>query len=319
VDLDLAQVRAFVATADRLHFGQAAEDLSLSQQALSKRVARLESELGIRLFLRSRQAVELTEAGRRFLEPARHAVAAGDRAVAAARHVEHPLRIDIWGHLFAPMRTLRQALDRLPDQAVEAGAARDLPAVADALARAVTDVGFGRVHRFGDGNAAAAGLTHRLVRLEPLDLVVGAGHPLADRAEVRPGELSEYLLWCPAAVERLDLLRRFAEDFGLAAASSPANLGLDHFLEQVAADPRRVALVPADLELPERSPVRCIPLVAPTPLYAWSLLWRPTDVHPGVEALLWAFADVGGRNRWLEYRPGEDWLPDADAAELEAG
>jgi len=41
VDLDLAQVRAFLATADGLHFGHAAEQLSLSQQALSKRIARI--------------------------------------------------------------------------------------------------------------------------------------------------------------------------------------------------------------------------------------------------------------------------------------
>ncbi|MBR7831832.1 LysR family transcriptional regulator [Actinospica durhamensis] len=318
MDLDLAQVRAFLATADRLHFGQAAEDLSLSQQALSKRIARLEAELGLPLFLRSRQTVELTEAGQRFLEPARQLVAAGDRAVAAARHVERPLRIDVWGHLFAPMRTLRQALDRLPDQPVEVGAARDLPSVADTLARAETDVGFGRVHRSrgGDGEASAAGLTHRLVRLEPLDLVLGTGHPLAGRTEVRPSELRDSILWCPAAVERLDLLQRFSDEFGVPTASGPANLGLDHFLEQVAADPRRVGLIPADLEPAEHAPVRFVPLVDPTPLYAWSLLWRPADAHPGIEPLLRAFADVGRSSRWLEYRPGKDWLPDTDTADL---
>ncbi len=320
MDLDLAQVRAFLATADRLHFGQAAEDLSLSQQALSKRIARLEAELGLLLFLRTRQAVELTEAGRRFLDPARQAVAAGDRAVAAARQVERPLRIDVWGHLFAPMRTLRPVLDRLPDQAVETGAARDLPSVADALARSGTDVGFGRVHRGRrDDEVAAAGLAHRLVRLEPLDLVLGTAHPLAGRTEVRPGELRDSILWCPAAVERLDLLRRFSEEFGVPTAAGPANLGLDHFLEQVAADPRRVGLIPADVELTGRAPVRLIPLVDPTPLYAWSLLWRPADAHPGIEPLLRAFADVGRHSRWLEYRPGKDWLPDADAAEFGAG
>lgn len=330
MDLDLAQVRAFLATADRLHFGHAAEQLSLSQQALSKRIARLEEELGVQLFARSRQAVELTEAGRRFLGPARAALAAGDHAVAAARQVERPLRIDVWGHLFAPMRTLRPVLDRLGSQrtathAVETGAARDLPGVLDALARGVVDVGFGRVHplgeRDGDGDDVGPGfglppdLAHRLVRLEPLDLVVGLGHRLADRAKARPDELRDSVLWSPAAIERLDLVRRFAEHFGVPTEASPANLGLEPFLEQVAADPRRVALLPADLELPERARVRSIPLVDPTPLYAWSLLWRSVDVHPAIDALLRTFAETGGMNRWLEYRPGRDWLPETDAAE----
>jgi len=104
VDLDLAQVRAFVATAEELHFGRAATRLFLSQQALSKRIARLEDELGVRLFVRGKHAVELTEAGRRFLPPARQFLADGDRAVAAARHTSRPLRVDVWGHLYAPMR-----------------------------------------------------------------------------------------------------------------------------------------------------------------------------------------------------------------------
>ncbi|NUR59089.1 MAG: LysR family transcriptional regulator [Catenulispora sp.] len=316
MDLDLAQVRAFLAAAGRLHFGQAADDLSLSQQALSKRIARLESELGVQLFLRGGHTVELTEAGHRFLEPARQAVAAGDRAVAAARHVARPLRIDYFGHLFAPMRTLRQALDRVPDLPVEAGPGRDLPSVTEALDRAATDVGFGRLHRLSDTPSTAAGLTHRLVRLEPVDLVIGAEHPLATRSEVRPSELRTSILWCPAALERLDFYQRFAEAFGITTASSPANLGLDNFLDQIAADSDRFGLLPADIELPDRARVRCVPLVGPTPLYAWSVLWRGADPHPGVEPLLRAFADAGGSSRWLEYRPGKDWLPDADQESL---
>src|SRR5690349_386716 len=62
------------------------------------------------MFVRGKHVVELTEAGRRFLPPARQFLADGDRAVAAARHTSRPLRVDVWGHLYAPMRTVGQVL-----------------------------------------------------------------------------------------------------------------------------------------------------------------------------------------------------------------
>src|ERR1700691_684616 len=99
VDLDLARVRAFVAVADEGHFGHAAAVLSVSQQGLSKRVARLEVELGVRLLTRNVSGVSLTEAGRRSLGPARRLLAAADFASAAVRQEQRPLRIDEWSHL----------------------------------------------------------------------------------------------------------------------------------------------------------------------------------------------------------------------------
>ena len=63
MDLDLAQVRAFVVTAEHRHFSRAAETLFLTQQALSKRIRKLEDALSVQLFLRTNRAVELTEDG----------------------------------------------------------------------------------------------------------------------------------------------------------------------------------------------------------------------------------------------------------------
>jgi DNA-binding transcriptional LysR family regulator len=309
MELDLARVQAFVAVVDEAHFGRAAAALSVSQQAVSKRIARLEAALGVRLLTRDANGVTLTPAGHRFLEPARKALAAGQLAVAAARGDERPLRVDVWGHLFAPMRSVEQALRDVPDLEVEPGRGRDLPAVISALLRGEIDAGFGRVPR---ADLPGADLVHRLVRLEPVDAVLGGGHALAGRAELRPADLRGSTLVLPAAASRLDFLTRFADRFGIADRSAGANLGLGHFLDRVGADPRHFSLLPADLRLPGGTAIATVPLAGPTPLYAWSLIWRRADHHPRLPELLAAFADAGRRSRWLEYRPSADWLPDPD-------
>lgn len=314
MDLDLAQVRAFVAAADELHFGRAAARLFLSQQALSKRIARLEDELGVRLFTRGGHAVALTEAGQRFLPAARQILADGDRAVAAARHTSRPLRIDVWGHLYGPMRTVGQVIEDTPEISTEVGLSRDLPAAVTSLLRGETDAGFGRVHPLGQPGQER--LASRLARLEPVDAVLPADHPLAARAELRPADLAGSTLWCPAALGRLDFLRHFADSFGISAEADGANLGLDHLIGRLRAGPRRFTLLPADLPLPGAAGIRSVPLCHPTPLYAWSLLWRGQDPHPLLGLLLRRFAAAGRRLRWLHYDPARDWLPDHDRARL---
>lgn len=320
-DLDLAQVRAFVTVAEQLHFRRAAEALSLTQQGLSKRVARLEEGLGVRLFDRDRGGVELTAAGARFLDPARAALAAGEAAAAAVREAARPLRLDVWGHLFEPLRTVREALAALGDGAgVEVGPGRDLPGVAAALVRGEIGAGFGRFH---PGRPAADGpdtvperaLAHRLVRLEPVDAVLRADHPLARAGQVRPDQLAALRLVLPAAAGRLDFLARFAEQFGVPVLEGGANLGLDHLLDRVRTTQDGFVLLPSELPLDPGPELAVLPLVDPTPLYAWSLVWHRDRPDPGVPALLRAFARTGGPRRWLEYRPGRDWLPEADHVE----
>ncbi|TDD79105.1 LysR family transcriptional regulator [Actinomadura darangshiensis] len=302
MDLDLGQVRAFVTVAGHLHFGRAAEELSISQQAVSKRVARLESALGVLLFTRGN--VELTEAGRRFLEPAREALRAAEAAAGAVHAAGRPLRIDVWGHLYGPARTVAPVIDELPGLSVELGMSRDLPAAAASLLRGDIDAAFGRVHP-----PLPDGLAHRLVRLEPVDVLAGDGHPLAGASSVRPSDLTGHDLWFPAAVDRLDFIRRFCDEFGVRAASGGANLGVEHLLADLLAEPGRITLFPADAPLPGVPGIRAIPVVDPTPLYAWSLVWPRQSPHPMIPALLRGFAEYGRRHRWLEYDPARDWLP----------
>jgi len=309
MDLDLAQVRAFVAIARLLHFGQAAEELGISQQALSKRIARLEQRLAVRLFERGGGAVRLTGAGRRFLDPAGKALASGDQAVAAVLGdpAPRPLRVDVWGHLYGPMRTLAAVVEA-DAHPVETGSGRDFPSVAAALRRGDIDAGFGRVPSLP--GRSTDGLTHRLVRLEPVDAVVGENHPLSGAAELRPEELTGSVLSFPAAMERLDFLTRFADRFGITRREEGPNLGLVPFLGRLRGTPDSFSLLPADSgESLDGIGVRRIPLVSPTPLYAWSFLWSATQQPPLLTALLRACARMAEGRRWLEYDPGRGWLP----------
>ncbi|TWE15743.1 DNA-binding transcriptional LysR family regulator [Kitasatospora atroaurantiaca] len=299
----MAQVRAFVRAAEEMHFGRAAGTLGISQQALSKRIARLESLLGTDLFQRGGNGVGLTAAGQRFLQPARQTLAAADAAVAAAVGKDRPLRVDVWGHLYAPMRTLAQVAGRAGELVL--GHGRDLPSVAAALLHGDIDAAFGRVHP-----PLHAGLAHRLVRLEPVDAVLSADHPLAAEPALRPDQLRGGVLWAPGALDRLDFLHQFADRFDIRNRASSVNLGLAHFLAEVAGDPQRFSLLPADVPRPEIPGLRSVPLVSPTPLYAWSLLWRTGNRHPGLTSLTAACAAEAAQSRWLEYNPAHDWLPE---------
>ena len=78
--LDLRKLRYFVAVAEELHFGRAAERLYITQPVLSRQIRQLEQELGADLLARTSRSVALTAAGEQLLEEARALLAAADAA-----------------------------------------------------------------------------------------------------------------------------------------------------------------------------------------------------------------------------------------------
>ena len=305
VDLDLAQVRAFVAVVDHGHFGRAAASLDLTQQALSKRVARLEAGVG-RLLERRRGGVVLTAAGERFLPGARLVLEVADRAAADALGTPpEPLRVDVWGDLHPPARLIRAAAAEDPGLTVEISMRRDLVQALGALERHEIDLAFGNVA--GLGSPLPAGLSAELVTTDPIAALVNAAGPLAGRDRLSPADLARHRIWWPTAGSSPEL-RAFAEEYaatvGATLVTDGSNLGLPALVERVAGDPGIVVPVVATWPVGDDDRVRVVPL-RPTPRYPWHAVWRTAGRHPALPRVLRALRAAAPAPDADE----EAWLP----------
>ncbi len=316
MDLDLPQVRGFVAVAEQLHFSRAAAMLFVTQQALSKRIQRLEQTIGEPLFVRDKHGVVLSPAGVRFLPFARDLVAAADAAADAARSEALPLYLDVWGHLQAPLRLVSRMTRENPDLLVEVSMRRSLGAAIDALGRGEINAAFGRVHDLAE--PWPAGLSSRLIYLERDAIGLPAEHRLANADLVRTSDLRGERLWMPAAAtppEVMGFCRRFAEHCGMELHTGGHNLGPDHVLDTLRFDPAVCTLVGSDWIVPTDTGVRKVPL-QPRPCFPWSLVWREGEQHSHLPRLL-HFAEQTGRDEgWLGYHPHSDWVPEVDIPDL---
>jgi DNA-binding transcriptional LysR family regulator len=123
--VELRQLEYVVAVAEQMHFGRAAATLSIGQPAVSQQVARLERELGVRLFDRSGRTLRLTAAGSRFIPHARSVLAAADRARGVVSdpdigEASRTLRLGSSAGLGERLsQVLRVLSDLLPDTATE--------------------------------------------------------------------------------------------------------------------------------------------------------------------------------------------------------
>lgn len=86
--MEINKARAFLAVAEELHFGRAAERLHIAQPPLSRMIRALEEELGAELFVRSPRNVSLTPVGEALIEPARELVMQSERIAHLVRRVQ---------------------------------------------------------------------------------------------------------------------------------------------------------------------------------------------------------------------------------------
>lgn len=304
----MGQVRAFVVAADQRHFSRAAATLFLTQQALSKRIRRLEDSLSTQLFVRSNRAVELTEDGKRFLPHARELVTAADAAVAAMSEAQR-LRLDLLDYRLAPMFMLRRFAEQDPSLEVTRSALQGLDRALDPLLRGELDAAFGWVG--GLAGPLPDDLTHRVVRLEPLVALLPPEHPLAGHGVIDLAALGADGIWLPSGESPREwraYLEQLSSSLAVTVDHSGVSYDLRHTLEQARYGKPRVTLVGADMELPRDLNLRVLPF-SPTPLFPWSIVWRKGKPRPTLRRLLALVDKTSRAEQWCSYDAAASWLP----------
>ena len=188
--MELRHLRYFVAVAEEGSLTVAAERrLHTAQPSLSRQMRDLEYEVGTQLMVRSARGIELTAAGRVFLDHARLALAQVEAAREAARRAAEPTKPTFaLGFLTGQeMDWLPEAMrilhDELPNMQVTISSQYS-PDLADALMAGKLDVAFMRPE------AGAPDLTYRLVTKEPLVVVLPSDHRLASREAIDTREIA---------------------------------------------------------------------------------------------------------------------------------
>jgi LysR family transcriptional regulator, hca operon transcriptional activator len=187
--MELRHLRYFIAVADAGSLTVAAQRmLHTSQPSLSRQIRDLEDEVGAQLLTRGARGIELTPAGRTFLDHARSVLSQVEAATAAARRVAHPAKPCfsmgfLTGHELTWMPEALQILrDELPNIDVMISSQYS-PLLADGLSKGKIDAAFLRREQ------GAPDLAFRLLVKEPLVVVLPSNHRLAVRKAISPRDL----------------------------------------------------------------------------------------------------------------------------------
>ena len=190
--MELRHLRYFIAVAEHLHFGRAAQVLRTAQPSLSQQIRNLEREVGVPLLERDRHHVRLTAAGYAFLGEARALVSRSERSIALAREtaagrlgtvrVAFPVAA-----LGTPLiHTLQAFAAERPNVALSARVLSDRDQLEELIAERI-DAAFG--HEVSAGEASALGLKCEPVLATRLVVALPRRHGLAERDRLRVEEL----------------------------------------------------------------------------------------------------------------------------------
>ncbi|MCS0605821.1 LysR family transcriptional regulator [Streptomyces sp. LP11] len=307
--MDLEAVRTFVAVADAGQFQEAAVELAVTQQAVSKRVAALERRLGVRLFTRTARGAGLTIDGQAFLPHARELLRVAERAVASVDFARRPLRVDVIASRVAPSGLMRGFHRAHPGIELDVVWLFDVETAVTAVGSGEIDASFRAVAM--PGRPLPEGIASARVFDEPLQLLTGPAHTLSGARSVTLAQLVGHRIWMPGIVPGTEWAAYYddlAAEFGLTIEATGPNFGSDALLDTIADTPALATLMGRDTRLvwPAGHGLRLIPVTDPTPVYPHSLLWHRDNPHPALTTLRAHLAATAtGQDRTGTWTP--DW------------
>ncbi|MEU1788609.1 LysR family transcriptional regulator [Streptomyces sparsogenes] len=294
--MDLDTVRTFVAAADAGQFQEAAAELAVTQQAVSKRIAALERDLGVRLFTRTPRGAELTIDGQAFLPHARELLRSAERAVASVRTGRRPLRVDVIASRGAATGLMRGFHRSHPEIDLDVVMLFDIETAVSALRSGAIDASFRAVA--APGRPLPEDIDSVRVLDEPLQLLTGPRHALASARSVTVAQLVGHRIWMPGIVAGTEWAAYYDDlvaEFGLTIEATGPNFGSDVLIDTVADTPALATFMSEQTRLvwPAGHGLRRIPVTDPTPVYPHSLLWHRDNPHPALPTLRAHLATTG--------------------------
>ncbi|MGW4446263.1 LysR family transcriptional regulator [Streptomyces sp. NPDC004682] len=286
--MDLDTVRTFVAVADAGRFREAADELAVTQQAVSKRIAALERVLGVRLFTRTPRGAELTIDGQAFLPHARELLRVAERATASVHRGSRPLRVDVLASRSAQSGLMRGFHRAHPEIDLDVLTLFDIETAVTAIRSGAIDASFRAVA--APGRPLPEDIASVRVLDEPLQLLTGPAHALAGARSVTLARLAGHRIWMPGVAPGTEWAAYYddlAAEFGLTIEVTGPNFGSDALLDTIADTPALATFMgePTRLVWPAGHGLRRIPVTDPVPVYPHSLLWHRDNPHPALTTL----------------------------------
>ncbi|GAA1297755.1 LysR family transcriptional regulator [Pseudonocardia xinjiangensis] len=291
--MELRHLRSFVALAEELHFGRAAQRVFVAQPALSKQISALEKELGVLLFERDKRQVVLTTAGVALLEDARRLLTQADGAVERARSAGRGstgmLRVGFIApalyDLLPPV--LRAFRVRHPGVRLALEEMHNIEAVNAVRSRRV-HIAFVRLPI-----EPVSELSLVTVRSEPVMLAVPEGSRLADREAVHLAELADTDLILIARSQEPELHDYYVAQCAAAGFSARISHEVDrtHVAIGLVASGLGVCFVPRSGRRVAQPGVVCVPLLGTRMRLTMAAAWLG-DPDPLVRNFLALCTDV---------------------------